>query len=94
MPGEETNHFSELVSSGRQRRHASYFSTSGDRTFEELVVQDAASYQDLLDRFAKDETVAAIRRGLADAGLGRLTPLAEPAGRLHLKHVLSGTHLR
>ncbi|MBA3976061.1 MAG: prevent-host-death family protein [Candidatus Solibacter sp.] len=51
-----------------------------------LVVQDAASYQDLLDRLAKAETVAAIRRGLADSEQGRLTTLRDAGERLRSKH--------
>lgn len=54
----------------------------------QLVVQDAASYQDLLDRLAKAETTAAIRRGIADAEQGRLTPVDEAAERLRSKHGL------
>lgn len=43
----------------------------------EVVVQDAAAYQRLLDLAAKadrDEAVAAIRAGLADAEAGRVKP--------------------
>lgn len=40
----------------------------------ELVVQDAASYQELLDRLEELETVAAIRIGLGDAAAGRVQP--------------------
>jgi predicted transcriptional regulator len=54
----------------------------------QLVVQDAASYQDLLDRLAKAETTAAIRRGISDAEQGRLTPVGEAAERLRSKHGL------
>lgn len=47
----------------------------------QLVVQDAAAYQKLVDAAAKaerDETIAAIREGLADVEAGR-TKLARPA---------------
>ncbi|HPT26107.1 MAG TPA: type II toxin-antitoxin system Phd/YefM family antitoxin, partial [Bryobacteraceae bacterium] len=54
----------------------------------QLVVQDAVSYQHLLDRLAKAESLAAIRRGVADAEQGRLTPLNDVAGRLRSKHGL------
>ena len=40
----------------------------------ELVVQDAASYQALLNRLEELETVAAIRVGLRDAKVGRVQP--------------------
>ena len=41
----------------------------------EVVVQDAAAYQSLLDRV---ETVEGIRRGLADVKAGRTKPGAYP----------------
>lgn len=40
----------------------------------ELVVQDATSYQELLNRLEELETVAAIRVGLQDAKEGRVQP--------------------
>lgn len=43
----------------------------------EVVVQDAAAYQRLVERAARadrEETVAAIREGLADAEAGRVKP--------------------
>lgn len=43
----------------------------------ELVVQDALSYQKLLDRLEELESVAAVRRGLADVEAGRVTPLRQ-----------------
>ena len=54
----------------------------------ELVVQDAASYQELLDRLDAAETVAAIRRGIRDAEEGRMIPLKTAATRLRAKHGL------
>ncbi len=43
----------------------------------ELVVQDASSYQKLLDRIDELETLEGIQRGLADVQAGRTTPLKE-----------------
>ncbi|MGC2163373.1 MAG: type II toxin-antitoxin system Phd/YefM family antitoxin [Silvibacterium sp.] len=40
----------------------------------ELIVQDAASYQGLLDRLEELEVVAAIRVGLEDVKSGRVQP--------------------
>ena len=40
----------------------------------ELVVQDAESYQRILDRLARFETVEAIRPGIAAEGEGRVKP--------------------
>jgi len=41
----------------------------------ELVVQDAISYQKLLDRVDQVEGLAGIERGLSDVEAGRVTPL-------------------
>ena len=54
----------------------------------ELVVQDAESYQLMIERLERAETLAAIRRGMKDAEEGRLTPLKEASGKLRAKHGL------
>jgi PHD/YefM family antitoxin component YafN of YafNO toxin-antitoxin module len=54
----------------------------------ELVVQNAVSYQELLDRLEKAETLAAIRRGMKDAAEGRMIPLKEAAAKIRAKHGL------
>jgi PHD/YefM family antitoxin component YafN of YafNO toxin-antitoxin module len=38
----------------------------------ELVIQDAESYQEMLDRLERAETLAALREGLASADRGEL----------------------
>ena len=43
----------------------------------ELVVQDALSYQKLLDRVDELEALEGIKRGLADVEAGRVTPLGQ-----------------
>ena len=43
----------------------------------ELVVQDALSYQKLLDRVDELEALEGIKRGLADVEAGRVTPLKQ-----------------
>jgi prevent-host-death family protein len=55
----------------------------------ELVVQDAESYQQMLDRLERAETVAAIRRGMEQAQRGEGIPLAEAEKRLRKKHGFS-----
>jgi prevent-host-death family protein len=55
----------------------------------ELVVQDAASYQEMLDRLEHAETVAAIRRGIQQAERGEGIPLKEADKRLMKKHGFS-----
>ena len=49
----------------------------------ELVVQDAAAYQALLDRV---ETIEGIQRGLADVKAGRTKPARQVFARLRRKH--------
>jgi prevent-host-death family protein len=55
----------------------------------ELVVQDAASYQTLLDRIDGLEALEGIKRGLADVEAGRVTPLREFEKEFRKKHGLS-----
>lgn len=56
----------------------------------ELVVQDAVSYQKLLDRMDELEALEGIKRGLADVEAGRVTPLKEFENEFRSKHGLSG----
>ena len=55
----------------------------------ELVVQDAESYQVMLDRLERAETVAAIRRGIEQTKRGEGIPLEEAEKRLRKKHGFS-----
>jgi len=54
----------------------------------ELVVQNAESYQLMLERLERAETVAAIRRGIEQAERGEGIPLEEAEKRLRKKHGL------
>jgi len=54
----------------------------------EIVIQDAGSYQTLLDRIDELEAVAAVRRGLKDAEAGRVMPLDEAVKRVRKRHGL------
>jgi PHD/YefM family antitoxin component YafN of YafNO toxin-antitoxin module len=56
----------------------------------ELVVQDAASYQKLLDRVDELEALESIKRGLADVEAGRVTPLSRFEGEFRKKRGLPG----
>ena len=49
----------------------------------EVVVQDAAAYQTLLDRL---DAIEGIQRGLADVKAGRTKPAAQVFNRLRRKH--------
>jgi prevent-host-death family protein len=55
----------------------------------ELVVQDAESYQLMLDRLERAETVAAIRRGMEQSERGEAIPLEEAEKRRRKKHGFS-----
>lgn len=55
----------------------------------EVVVQDAAAYQQLVDtaaRAEREETIAAIREGLADIKAGRTKPARAVIAKLAKKH--------
>ena len=54
----------------------------------ELVVQDAASYQQLLNRIDELEALEGIRRGLEDVKAGRVTPLREFETQFRAEHGL------
>ena len=55
----------------------------------ELVVQNAESYQALLDRLERAETLAAIRQGMEEFKRGEGIPLEKAAGKLRRKHGFS-----
>ena len=52
----------------------------------EVVVQDAASYQKLLDYIDEMEALEGIKRGLADVEAGRVTPLEKFEKDFRKKH--------
>jgi prevent-host-death family protein len=54
----------------------------------ELVVQDAASYQALMERVERLETLAAVKEGLEDVAAGRTRPAREALQDLARKHKL------
>ena len=56
----------------------------------ELVVQNAESYQALLDRLERAETIAGIREGMAQFDRGEGIPLEKAARKLRGKHGFSG----
>ena len=54
-----------------------------------VVVQDAASYQLMLDRLHHMETLAAIQEGMASAERGELKPAAQVLDEMRAKYGLS-----
>lgn len=55
----------------------------------QLVVQDAASYQTMLDRLHHMETLAAIQEGMASAERGELKPATQVLAEMRAKYGLS-----
>ena len=55
----------------------------------ELVVQDAASYQEMLDRLERAETLAAIQKGMEQFDRGEGIALNEAEKKLREKHGFS-----
>ena len=55
----------------------------------ELVVQDAVSYQKLMDRVDELEALQGIKRGVADFEAGRVMPLKQFEREFRAKHGLS-----
>jgi len=56
----------------------------------EIVVQDAESYQALLDRLHNIETIAAIREGIASAERGELKAAEQVFAEMQAKYGLQG----
>jgi len=56
----------------------------------ELVVQDAESYQEMLDRLERAETLGAIQKGMEQFDRGEGIALDEAEKRLRKKHGFSG----
>jgi hypothetical protein len=56
----------------------------------ELVIQDAESYQALIDRLHQMETIAAIREGMASAERGELTLAEDVYAEMKARYGLSG----
>jgi PHD/YefM family antitoxin component YafN of YafNO toxin-antitoxin module len=54
-----------------------------------VVVQDAASYQLMLERLHHMETLAAIQEGMASAERGELKPAAQVLDEMRAKYGLS-----
>lgn len=51
----------------------------------EVIVQDAGSYQELLETIDRLEAIAGIRRGLEEVAQGKTTPAGEVFKRMHTK---------
>jgi PHD/YefM family antitoxin component YafN of YafNO toxin-antitoxin module len=56
----------------------------------EVVIQDAESYQDLLNRLHDLETIAAIREGIASAERGELKPAEQVFAEMKARYGVQG----
>jgi hypothetical protein len=56
----------------------------------EVVIQNAESYQDLLDRLCPLETLAAIGKGIASAERGKLKPAEQVLAEMQARQGLQG----
>jgi prevent-host-death family protein len=77
---------SVLLEQMRQSGHPVVLTINGKA---EMVVQDAATYQKLLDQLDQLQALEGIQRGLADVEAGRVTPLKEFEREFRAKHGLS-----
>ena len=75
----------EFVSQMRESGHPVVLTINGKA---ELVVQDAAAYQKLLDQIDELEALEGIKRGLAYVEAGRVTAVAEFEKEFRKKHAL------
>src|SRR5258707_2395621 len=73
---------SEFLDQMRDSGHPLVLTINGKA---EIVVQDAASYQKLLDRMDQLEALEGIKPGRADVKAGRVTPLRKFENKLRAK---------
>jgi prevent-host-death family protein len=77
---------SEFIQQMKQTGNPVVLSVNGKA---ELVVQDAESYQKLLELVEKLETIAGIRKGLEDIDAGRTRPVDEFVQEMQQKYGIS-----
>ncbi len=76
----------ELITQMRNTGHPIVLTINGKA---ELVVQDAASYQQLLNTIEELETIIGIKKGLEDLAHGRTSPLNQFVEEMQKKHGIS-----
>lgn len=80
-------HAKDFVAKMKQTRRPVVLTVNGQA---ELVVQDAASYQKMLDRLQEAEAVAAVQQGIADFAEGRSEDASSAFDNLRRKHGIPG----
>jgi len=83
---EFVRHSKECVGRIKEKRFPMVLTVNGKA---EVVVQDAESYQKLLDRLDRIETLEAIRQGLEEAERGEGRPAREVFAELSAKYGIS-----
>jgi PHD/YefM family antitoxin component YafN of YafNO toxin-antitoxin module len=76
----------DYVGQLKEKKHPLVLTVNGRA---ELIVQNAGSYQALLDRLERAETVAAIRQGIEQLERGAGISLVQAERRLRKKHGFS-----
>ena len=77
----------ELIGKAKQSKSPLVLTVNGRA---EVVLQDAAAYEALVDRLCQLEDLAAIREGLAEAEAGQVRPAEEFFGEFFRQHGISG----
>jgi prevent-host-death family protein len=80
-------HTGDFMNRMKRTRRAVVLTVNGKA---ELVVQDAKSYQEILERLERFEAVEAIRLGIAAAAEGRVKPARRALAELQEKLGISG----
>ncbi|PZU96481.1 MAG: prevent-host-death family protein [Pseudanabaena sp.] len=76
----------ELITQMRNTGHPIVLTINGKA---ELVVQDATSYQQLLNTIEELETIIGIKKGLEDLAQGHTRPLNQFVEEMQKKHGIS-----
>ena len=74
---------SEIIKKLGQVKRPTFITINGKVA---AVVQDAESYQQILDKIDELETMLSIQRGLEDISAGRVSTLDEVSARLKARH--------
>ncbi|MGK7929362.1 MAG: type II toxin-antitoxin system Phd/YefM family antitoxin [Spirulina sp.] len=83
-------HTSEFIKQMKQTGHPIVLTVNGKA---ELVVQDAVSYQKLLDMMEYLETITGIKEGLEDIDAGQTRSLEDFNQEMQQKHGISSSDL-
>lgn len=77
----------DLINQMKETRNPIVLTVNGKA---EIVVQDAISYQELLDKIDRLETIVGIQKGLSDVKNGNTQPLDSFILEMETKYDISG----